>query len=97
MENPVTGGGQSGEPGVAPKGRRVAAGIIDLFVIPIFLGIVIGLVLINVPDLVRSLVLVAVNIGWLLFRDTVFSPGRALVGAPATGELPWQSWLRVLE
>ena len=63
----------------ASKGKRFAAGLIDLVVIPIVLGIVIGLVLLAAPDMVRSIVLVLVNIIWLVFRDMVYSPGRAMV------------------
>lgn len=63
----------------AGKGKRFAAGLIDLVVIPIVLGILIGLVLLAAPDLVRSIVLVLVNILWLMFRDAVYSPGRAMV------------------
>jgi uncharacterized RDD family membrane protein YckC len=63
----------------ASKGKRFAAGLIDLVVIPIVLGIVIGLVLLAAPDMVRSIVLVIVNIIWLAFRDAVYSPGRAMV------------------
>lgn len=64
----------------APKGRRFAAGVIDLFFIPILLGIVIGFLLLNVSEGIRSVILVLVNIAWLIFRDTVYSPGRAMVG-----------------
>jgi uncharacterized RDD family membrane protein YckC len=63
----------------ASKGKRFAAGLIDLVVIPIVLGVVIGLVLLAAPDMVRSIVLVLVNIIWLVFRDAVYSPGRAMV------------------
>ena len=63
----------------ASKGKRFASGLIDLVVIPIVLGIVIGLVLLAAPDMVRSIVLVLVNIIWLVFRDAVYSPGRAMV------------------
>ena len=63
----------------ASKGKRFAAGLIDLVVIPIVLGIVIGLVLLAAPDMVRSVVLVLVNILWLVFRDAVYSPGRAMI------------------
>jgi len=63
----------------ASKGKRFAAGLIDLVVIPIVLGIVIGLVLLAAPDTVRSIVLVLVNIIWLVFRDAVYSPGRAMI------------------
>jgi len=63
----------------ASKGKRFAAGLIDLVVIPIVLGIIIGLVLLAAPDAVRSIVLILVNVLWLLVRDAVYSPGRAMV------------------
>ena len=81
----------------ASKGKRFAAGLIDLVVIPIVLGIVIGLVLLAAPDMVRSIVLVIVNIIWLVFRDAVFSPGRAMVKikiVSLTGEKV--TWLQAL-
>ena len=81
----------------ASKGKRFAAGLIDLVVIPIVLGIVIGLVLLAAPDMVRSIVLVIVNIIWLVFRDAVYSPGRAMVKikiVSLTGEKV--TWLQAL-
>ena len=64
----------------APKGKRFAVAIIDLFFIPIILGVAAGLILLAVPELVRNILLVIINIGWLIFRDTVYSPGRQMVG-----------------
>ena len=81
----------------ASKGKRFASGLIDLVVIPIVLGIVIGLVLLAAPDMVRSIVLVLVNIIWLVFRDAVYSPGRAMVKikiVSLTGEKV--TWLQAL-
>jgi uncharacterized RDD family membrane protein YckC len=81
----------------ASKGKRFAAGLIDLVVIPIVLGIVIGLVLLAAPDMLRSVVLVIVNVVWLMFRDAVFSPGRAMVKIKIislTGEKV--TWLQAL-
>ena len=75
---PVNGG--PSESGVATKGKRFAAGVIDLIIIPIILGVIVGLLLLAVPDVVRSVILVIVNIAWLIFRDAVYSPGRAMVG-----------------
>ena len=77
MEN-FSGGSVAGSP--APKGRRFAAGVIDLIIIPIVLGLVLGLILLNVPEGLRSAILVLVNIGWLIVRDAVYSPGRTMVG-----------------
>ncbi len=64
----------------APKGKRFAVAIIDLFFIPIILGVVAGLILIAVPEVVRNILLIVLNIGWLIFRDVVYSPGRSMVG-----------------
>lgn len=72
--------GSAGGGEAASKGKRFAAGVIDLIIIPILLGVVVGLFLLNAPDNVRSIVLVVVNIAWLIFRDVVYSPGRAMVG-----------------
>jgi len=79
----VSGAGQ-GAGALAPKGRRFAAGVVDLIIIPIILGLVIGVLLLNVGEVIRSVVLIAVNIGWLIFRDSVYSPGRAMVGVKLT-------------
>ncbi|HOG24278.1 MAG TPA: RDD family protein [Candidatus Omnitrophota bacterium] len=81
----------------ASKGKRFAAGLIDLVIIPIVLGIIIGLVLLAAPDAVRNVVLICVNVGWLLFRDAVYSPGRAMVNiriVSLTGEKV--TWLQAL-
>ena len=78
MTEPITGGPVGTEP--ASKGKRFAAGVIDLILIPIVLGLIIGLMLLSVPDTIRSVILVLVNIAWLIFRDSVYSPGRAMVG-----------------
>lgn len=72
-------GGSSG-PAVASKGKRIAAGVIDLILIPIFLGVVAGLLLLNAPEGIRNVILIVLNIVWMIFRDTVFSPGRKMVG-----------------
>jgi len=73
----MTGGSIGAES--ASKGKRFAAGAIDLILIPIVLGLVIGLMLLAVPDAIRSVILVLVNIAWLIFRDAFYSPGRAMV------------------
>lgn len=70
----------AGAPAVAPKGKRIAAAIIDLIIIPILLGIIVGVLLLAAPDGVRNTLLVLVNIAWMIFRDAVFSPGRKMVG-----------------
>lgn len=81
----------------ASKGKRFAAGLVDLVVIPIVLGIIIGLVLLAAPDIVRSIVLILVNVLWLLFRDAVFSPGRAMVKIKLVSMTSEKvSWLQAL-
>ena len=69
-----------GGPAVASKGKRFAAGVIDLLLIPIFLGVVAGLLLLNAPEGLRNVLLITLNIVWMIFRDVVFSPGRKMVG-----------------
>ncbi len=71
----VGGGGQ-----LASKGKRFAAGVVDLILIPIVLGIIAGLVLLSAPEGIRNVILILLNIAWLIVRDTVFSPGRKMVG-----------------
>lgn len=90
MENTITPGSLH-DPAPAPKGRRFASAIIDLIIIPIVLGLILGLMLLNVPEGIRSVILVLVNIAWLIFRDKVYSPGRAMVGlrlVSLTGDSP---------
>lgn len=72
-------GGPQGT-GSTSKGKRFAAGIVDLIIIPVVLGILAGVVLLAANDAVRNTVLILVNIGWMIFRDAVFSPGRKMVG-----------------
>lgn len=76
----------------APKGRRLASALIDLVIIPVLLGILAGIVLLAAPDPVRNVILIVVNIAWMIFRDTVYSPGRKMVGlkivSTETGEKP---------
>ena len=74
----ITGGSQSSDS--PQKGKRFLSDLIDLFGVPILLGVIVGFILIVVPDeTVRNIILIVVNIGWLIFRDVVFSLGR-LVG-----------------
>jgi uncharacterized RDD family membrane protein YckC len=72
--------GTPGTPQLASKGKRFAAGIVDLIIIPILLGIIAGIALLPANDAIRNTVLILVNIGWMIFRDAVFSPGRKMVG-----------------
>ena len=78
MTQPV--GGLSSAPESAPKGKRFAVAFIDLVIIPVLLGVVSGLILLAVPEMIRNLLLIVINIAWLVFRDLVFSPGRKMVG-----------------
>lgn len=73
-------GGLGGGPAVASKGKRFAAGVIDLILVPIVLGVIAGLLLLTVPEGIRNTILILLNIGWMIFRDGVFSPGRKMVG-----------------
>ncbi|PIQ85635.1 MAG: hypothetical protein COV74_08025 [Candidatus Omnitrophica bacterium CG11_big_fil_rev_8_21_14_0_20_45_26] len=73
-------GGSASGPESAHKGKRFAVAVIDLIIMPILLGIVAGLILLAAPEVVRNVLLILINIGWLIFRDLVFSPGRKMVG-----------------
>ena len=64
----------------ASKGKRFAAGVVDLIIIPIVLGVILGLLLLKVPETLRSVILVVVNVIWLIVRDAIYSPGRTMVG-----------------
>ena len=68
-----------------PKGKRVISALVDLLAVPILLGIVAGLILLAVPEGLRNIILIAINIAWLLFRDVVFSPGRKMAGLKLVG------------
>ncbi|HLD50328.1 MAG TPA: RDD family protein [bacterium] len=78
--NQTAGGGSFMGSASAPKGKRFAAGVIDMIIIPIVLGVILGLLLLKVPEAARSVILVIVNVIWLIVRDSVYSPGRAMVG-----------------
>jgi len=78
MTDAVNSGLGAGKP--ASKGKRFAAGVIDLVLVPILLGLVIGLLLVAAPDTIRSIILVIANIAWLVVRDAVYAPGRQMVG-----------------
>ena len=78
-EPSAVGGFSSGSQNSAPKGKRAIADLIDLLAVPILLGVVAGLILIAVPDGIRNVLLIIINIAWLVFRDAFFSPGRKMV------------------
>ena len=81
----MTGGSSTQGSESVPKGKRFVSALVDLLAVPILLGIVAGLLLLAVPEGIRNVLLVAINIGWLLFRDMVFSPGRRMVGLKLVG------------
>ncbi len=76
----VTGGPQPST--AVPKGKRIAAALIDLLAIPLVLGLVAGylLVLTQIQSPIRDILMVCLNVAWLLVRDAIFSPGRKMVG-----------------
>jgi uncharacterized RDD family membrane protein YckC len=68
------------------KGKRVLAGLFDLLLMPIVIGIVPGLLVLAAPYVVQVIVLAVVYIAWLLVRDTVWAPGRQLAGIKLVSE-----------
>ncbi len=63
-----------------PKGKRAISDLVDLLAVPILLGVIAGLILLAVPEGIRNILLIVINIAWLLFRDFIFSPGRKWTG-----------------
>ncbi len=70
-------------PVAAPVGKRIVAGLIDFIVVPVVIGIILGVLFVSVgkglPEAARSVILVSANIIWLLIRDTAFAPGRLIM------------------
>ena len=79
----ANGSGMLGES--VPKGKRVVSDLVDLLAVPILLGVLAGLILLAVPEGIRNVLLIAINIAWLIFRDVVFSPGRKIEGLKLVG------------
>ena len=67
-------------PVAAPKGKRILSDLFDLIFVPIALGVIAGLLMVSASEVARGIVMVVFNIGWLVFRDTVFAPGRKITG-----------------
>lgn len=70
-------------PQAAPKGKRFLAAIVDLIVIPLILGFGAGLLLFAAPVLVRNVILIVVNIGWMTIKDLLgqgAAPGKMMAG-----------------
>lgn len=67
----------------APVGKRIVAGLIDFIVVPVVIGIVLGILFVllgdALPESVRSVILILANIVWLIVRDTVVAPGRLIM------------------
>ena len=66
----------------ATKGKRMAAAMIDLILIPIVLGMIFGLLLLAAPAWFQTTVLILVNILWVSARDCFkgAGPGKRMVG-----------------
>jgi len=68
------------QPALASKGKRFTAGLIDLILVPVLLGAFITLFTFWFLGPVANVIFYFVYVIWVIFRDTVFSPGRTLVG-----------------
>jgi uncharacterized RDD family membrane protein YckC len=75
--DPIAGG--SGHES-ANKFKRILADVFDLIIVPLILGAILGFFLLNVSEAIRNVFLIVFNVGWLVLRDAVFSPGRAITG-----------------
>jgi uncharacterized RDD family membrane protein YckC len=65
------------------KGRRLSAALIDLALIPFALGLLLGFLLISVPQEAKYIIMVVVNIVWMMLKDLLWqgaAPGKRLLG-----------------
>ena len=64
------------------KSKRVAAAIIDMLVLPMVAGVIVGVALLNVDEMTRNNVLRLLSPFrfLIIFRDFVYSPGRHMCG-----------------
>lgn len=67
---------------LASTGKRFAVALVDIILVPIILGVILGLLCYcaGASSAVAGVMPIVVNIAWLAFRDVVYSPGRAMVG-----------------
>lgn len=67
---------------LADKGNRIAAAAIDLLVIPIIVGVVLGIMFVFLkPDQsIQVALMLGFNVAWLIIRDMGFAPGRIMIG-----------------
>lgn len=64
----------------ASKGRRFTSALIDLILIPVLLGAFLGLFTFwFLGTAAFNFLFYFAYVAWVIFRDTVFSPGRALM------------------
>ena len=98
----ITGGDSAPEGKEPTLGARFLAALFDLFLMPIILSVVFGLLFFAAPDTLRLIVLVVVSIAWTCLRDVKGGqgPGKRMakikVIDTATGQVPtvWQLILR---
>lgn len=65
---------------LASKGKRVAAALIDLLVIPLVIGMAWGFLCIALKlQTAMTVGSILLNAGWLIVRDAAFAPGRKMV------------------
>jgi uncharacterized RDD family membrane protein YckC len=67
---------------LASTGKRIAAAAIDLLLIPIVIGVVLGIILVatKADQSVQMVLMVGFNVAWMIVRDMGFAPGRMMVG-----------------
>lgn len=65
----------------ASRGKRFIAAMIDLILVPVLLGAFLALFTFWLFGTnAFNFLFYLVYVGWVIFRDTIFSPGRSLVG-----------------
>lgn len=79
---PETINSESAIPRIPSKARRFASDFTDLIIMPVFLGLMAGLLLAEtyaiapISEFTRSMILSILNMVWFIFRDWIYSPGR---------------------
>ena len=73
---------QSHEAKLASKGKRCAAAIVDFLLVPIVTGVGLGLLFVaaKTDQSIQKWIFIGLATVWLIIRDAIGSPGRAMVG-----------------
>ena len=73
---------QSHEAKLASKGKRCAAALVDILLVPIVIGVGLGILFVvtKADPSIQNWLFIGFTSVWLIIRDAIGSPGRAMVG-----------------